>query len=210
MQFTQIFLSETTKPRAFIFGIYHHLGVLYQCCSKFAPGVKIDPAPGVTLLHWIIQGKVQTTSSLEQLMVIWPNSTGMVPGWSPTKIVQMVLIGCICRSRGQKIGFQNASFKNLLVWNYKAQRFHIWYIASSRGPLPKLFKLWPWNQNWPCPGGHNFTLNYIRKISNDFKIILNLLWEFDQTQQEWSLGSHLPKLFKWFLLVAYVGHGVKK
>ena len=99
-------------------------------------------------------------------MVILPNSTGMVPGWSPTKIVLMVLIGCICRSRGQKIGFQNAIFKNLLVWNYKAQSFHIWYIASSRGPLPKLFKLCPWDQNWPRPGGHNFTLNYIRKSSN--------------------------------------------
>ena len=63
-------------------------------------------------------------------------STGMVPGWSPTKIVYMVLIDCICRSRGQKIGFPNAIFKYHLVWNYKAQSFHIWYIASSRGPLP--------------------------------------------------------------------------
>ena len=69
-------------------------------------------------------------------MVIWPNSTGMVPRWSPTKIVQMILIGCICRSRGQKVGFQNAIFKNL-VWNYKAQSFHIWYIiTSSRSSLP--------------------------------------------------------------------------
>jgi len=48
---------------------------------------------------------VQTTSSLEPLMGIWPISTGMVLGWSSTKIVQMVLIGCISRSRGQKIGF---------------------------------------------------------------------------------------------------------
>jgi len=100
-------------------------------------------------------------------MVIWPNSTGMVPGWSPTKIVQMVLIDCICRSQGQKVGFQNAIFKNLLVWNNKAQSFHIWYVASSRGPLPKLFKLCPWGKSWPCPGGHNFTLNYLRKTSND-------------------------------------------
>jgi len=34
---------------------------------------------------------------------------------SPTKIIQMVLIGCISRSRGQKLGFQNAILKNLLV-----------------------------------------------------------------------------------------------
>ena len=59
------------------------------------------------------------TSSLEPLMGILPNSTGMVPGWSPTEIVQMVLIGCISRSRGQKLGFQNATFKIPLVWNYK-------------------------------------------------------------------------------------------
>jgi len=100
-------------------------------------------------------------------MGIWPNLTGIVPGWSPTEIVQMVLIGCISRSWGQKIGFQNAIFKNLLVWNYKAQSFHIWYIASSRGPLPKLFKLCPLGQNWPLPGGHNFTSNYIRKSLKD-------------------------------------------
>ena len=51
MQFSKIFLSETTRPRAFILGIQHHLEVLYQSCSNCAPGVKIDPAPGVTILH---------------------------------------------------------------------------------------------------------------------------------------------------------------
>jgi len=66
---------------------------------------------------------------------------------SSTKVFQTVPVGCISRSQGQKIGFQNAIFKNPLVRNYKAQRFHIWYIASSRGPLPKLFKLYPWGQN---------------------------------------------------------------
>jgi len=70
----------------------------------------------------------------------------MIPGWSSTKVVQIVPVGCISRSWGQKIGFQNAIFKNLLVWNYNAQSFYIWYIASSRGPLPKLFKLFPWGQ----------------------------------------------------------------
>jgi len=79
----------------------------------------------------------------------------------------MVAVGCISRSRGQKIGFQNAILKNLLVLNYNAQSFHIWYIASSRGPLPKMFKLCPWGKNWPRPRGHNFTFNYIRKSSND-------------------------------------------
>jgi len=44
-------------------------------------------------------------------MGIWPNSTGMVPGWTLTKIVQMVLIGCICRSWGQKNRFSKGNFQ---------------------------------------------------------------------------------------------------
>jgi len=39
------------RPRAFIFGILHHPEVLYQSCLNYAPGVKIDPALGVTILH---------------------------------------------------------------------------------------------------------------------------------------------------------------
>jgi len=96
-------------------------------------GLKLTPS-GVTTLNWIIKLNLQTDFFLEPLMGIWPNSTGMVPGWSPTKIVEIVLIGCISRFLGQKIGLQIAIFKNL-VWNSKAQSFHIWYIASSRGPL---------------------------------------------------------------------------
>jgi len=64
-----------------------------------------------------------------------PNFTGMIPGWSSTKVVQTVPVGCLSRSQRQKIGFQNAIFKNL-VWNYKAQSFYIWCITSSKGPLP--------------------------------------------------------------------------
>jgi len=109
-----------------------------------------------------------TSSPLKPLIGFWPNFTGMIPGWSPTRVVQIVPVGCLSRSRGQKIGFQNAIFRNLLVCNYNAQSFNIWYIALSRRPLPKLFKLCPWGQNWPRPGGHNFTLNYIRKTANDF------------------------------------------
>ena len=82
-----------------------------------------------------------TSSPLKPLIGFWLNFTGMIPGWSPTKVVQMVLIGCICRSRGQKAGFQNAIFKNLLVWNYKAQSFHIWYIASASFNFTKGLKM---------------------------------------------------------------------
>jgi len=126
----------------------------------------------------------------------------MIPVRSSTKFVQTVSVGCISRLRGQKISF-HFFFKNLLVWNYKAQSFHIRYIASSRGPLPKLFKLCPWGQNWPRPRGSQF---YIELYKEKFKrlLLLNCLWDFDQTQQELSLGGPLRKLFKWFWLVALV------
>jgi len=74
-------------------------------------------------------------------MGIWPNSTGMVPGCSPTKIVQMVLIGCIGILHGQKIGFQNATFKGLFVRNYKAQSFHMRSSTDVVQIMPLVLKL---------------------------------------------------------------------
>jgi len=47
----------------------------------------------------------------ESLIGICPNSTGMVPGLFSSKIVQMVLIGCICRSWGQKDRFSKCNFQ---------------------------------------------------------------------------------------------------
>lgn len=45
---------------------------------------------------------------------------------------------------------------------------------------------------------------YIELYKENFKrhLLLNYLWEFDQTSQEWSLGGLLSKLFKPFWLVA--------
>ena len=116
-------------------------------------GSKLAPPRGSQFYIELYKEKFKRHILLNRyiVLVIWPNSTGKVPGWFSTKIVQMVLIGCIYRSRGQEIDFQNSIFKNLLVWNYMAQSFHIWDIASSRGLLPKLFKLCPWGQNWPRP-----------------------------------------------------------
>ena len=123
-------------------------------------GSKLTPPRGVTILHLIILGKLQTTATLELLMGIWPTLTRMIPWWSPTKVV---LIDCISRSRGQKIDFQNATFKNLLDQNYKTKSFHIWYITSSRGPLPKLSNYATGVKIDP-PGSHNFTLTFRRKF----------------------------------------------
>ena len=44
----KIFFSETRKPRALIFNMYHLLVGLYQECSYDIRGVKTGPAPGVT------------------------------------------------------------------------------------------------------------------------------------------------------------------
>jgi len=75
------------------------------------------------------------------------NLMGMIV-WPISKTVQMVPVGCISRSQGQIIGFYvkkrflKCKYKNLLVryYMYKAQSLHIWYILSSTGYLPKLFK----------------------------------------------------------------------
>ena len=47
----KIFLSETTRPRALIFGLKHHLVDLYQFCSNYAPGANNEPARGSHILH---------------------------------------------------------------------------------------------------------------------------------------------------------------
>ena len=39
---------ETTRPRALIFAMEYHLVDFYQVCSKYAPGAKTGPTPGVT------------------------------------------------------------------------------------------------------------------------------------------------------------------
>ena len=44
----KIFLSETTRHIALIFGMYHNLVDFYQVCSNYVPGAKNGHAPGVT------------------------------------------------------------------------------------------------------------------------------------------------------------------
>ena len=49
-------LSDTTRPRALIFGMKHHLVNNYQVCSNNGPGPKIVWPPGSHVLHRLIQG----------------------------------------------------------------------------------------------------------------------------------------------------------
>ena len=92
------------------------------------------------------------------------NFTGMILGSPSTKIAQIVPVYWTIRSWGPKRGSKNANLKNLLVWNRKAQNFHIWHVALSSGPLQRLPKLCPWGQNWPRPGGHQFYIELYRGI----------------------------------------------
>ena len=39
-------LSKTTRPRAFIFGMKHHLVKIYQVCSDYIPGTTTGPPKG--------------------------------------------------------------------------------------------------------------------------------------------------------------------
>ena len=58
--------------------------------------------------------------------------------------------------RGQKLLHLNIyrdTLKNLLLWNHKAESFHIWYMATSRGPFDALLKESPWGKKWPHPRG---------------------------------------------------------
>ena len=50
----KIFFSETTEPRALIFGMKHHLVNLYQVCSNNTPGARKGLAPGSNVLHRLI------------------------------------------------------------------------------------------------------------------------------------------------------------
>ena len=53
----KIFLSETTRPRALIFSMQHHLMDLYQICSNYAPRAINRPARGSHVLHRLVREK---------------------------------------------------------------------------------------------------------------------------------------------------------
>ena len=49
-----IFLSETTRHKALIFGMRPHLVDLYQVCSNYAPEAKNGPTTGSYVLQRLI------------------------------------------------------------------------------------------------------------------------------------------------------------
>ena len=70
-----------------------------------------DRSLSVVRRAWSVNFFTWTSSPLKPLIGFWPNFTGMIPGWSPTKVVQIVPVGCISRSQGKKKGFSKILFE---------------------------------------------------------------------------------------------------
>jgi len=105
---------------------------------------------------------IQTTS-LKPFIGFWPNFTGMIPGWSSTQVVQTVPVGCISRSQGQKIGFQNAIFRNILVWNNKDQSCSMLVVSG-------------WSFGWySCQRISSNMSGHRRKNHWEFSFIIQLI-----------------------------------
>ena len=91
----KIILSETTRPRALLFGMKHHLVNLYQVCSNYIPGAKNCPDPRVTCfiyLYWEKHEKILSET-------IWPKSLDIWYEASPSGPLPSLFQLC---PRGQK------------------------------------------------------------------------------------------------------------
>ena len=62
----KIFLSETTRHRDLIFGMYmyHHLVNLSQVCTNYAPVVKNNPVMGSHVLYGLYRYNMNISSCL--------------------------------------------------------------------------------------------------------------------------------------------------
>ena len=64
MKTLKIILSETTMPRALVFGIKHHLMGFYQCCSIYGTGGKMAPPQRSVNLHAMCRYILKTYTNL--------------------------------------------------------------------------------------------------------------------------------------------------
>ena len=77
----------------------------------------------------------------------------------PTRVVQTVQVGCISRSRGQKIGFK-LPFSNIVSGTTRSKA----YICSLQHHQEVLHQNYAtWGQPWPCLMGNKIILIYIAK-----------------------------------------------
>jgi len=133
---SKIYGPDLNNRASEVFGILYHPEVFYQFCSNYALGVKINFALGSQFYIELYKENFEWLS-LELLMGIWLNLTGMIPGWSPTKFFQTVPIGCISRSRSKKIGAVWLGFGLVTVF----ENFPFCYGHMTR-PQESAFKVW--------------------------------------------------------------------
>ena len=156
----KIFFCETGRPRAVIFGIWQHLECLHIYCWKNLHGGKKWPHHRGQRFYIEIYRETFKNLLLQNHQAesfhIWYMATSRRP-------LHILLKESPWgqkwpRPRGQKFGIEIywETFKNLLLHNHKAESFHIWYMATSRGPLHILLKDSLWGQKWHRPRGHVF------------------------------------------------------
>ena len=139
---------------------YNVLRVSY--CDRSLSGLRPCDRPSVRELL------LEKSSRLKPADRFQWNFTEMIYGWCTFRILQRyefseelwlpwqpkentygpgVEISPMLWVLGFDIEIKKEIFKNLLVSNRKGYSFDIWHVASSSGPQPKYFKLWPWSRN---------------------------------------------------------------
>ena len=68
-KFLKIFLSQTVRARAFIFGMKHHLVALYQNTSNYGPGLEISP------MLWVLEFHIEIKKEIFKNLLV-PNRKG--------------------------------------------------------------------------------------------------------------------------------------
>ena len=84
------FLSKTTRPRALIFGMKHHLVNFYQVWSNLSLGPKMAPPPESHVLHRHIKGKHEKYVCLKSYGLEPWYLVCSITLWASTKFVQIM------------------------------------------------------------------------------------------------------------------------
>ena len=92
------------------------------------------------LLYVVHCQHFQTSSSLKPQGRFKPNFMWSLHGMEEQNFVQMVQVTW---PRWPLCPYMVKNFKNLLLWNQKADDLETWYAASSTQVLPSLFEWWP-------------------------------------------------------------------
>ena len=131
--------------------------------------------------HLVRQALVTYTSSPQKPLIgFWPNFTGMMPGLSPTKVIQNVPIGCISRSWGNKKVLK-MQFSKILseTTSHKAFMFSILHHLEVLHQICLNYA--PWFKTDPARGSQ--FLNHKARVCN------MIYWFSTKTVRIMPLGS---------------------